>query len=63
MLSLLSSFGRGDDARDGWRWWRGGRSHGFAFVAAEIIHDDNVVRPEGGNENLLDNATAERYWR
>jgi hypothetical protein len=26
----------------------------FAFVAAEIVHDDDISEPQGGNENFLD---------
>ena len=30
------------------------RAYGFAFVAAEIVHDDNVARAESRNENRFD---------
>jgi hypothetical protein len=29
-------------------------AHGSAFVAAEIVHDDDFTGSQGGNENLLD---------
>jgi hypothetical protein len=29
-------------------------AHGVALVAAEIIHDDNVARAQGGDQELLD---------
>jgi len=46
-------------------------AHGFAFVAAEIVHDDDVARLQGGEENLLDiglkgravDRTVEQPWR
>jgi len=31
-----------------------GPTHGFALVAAEVVHDDDVAGPERGNEALLD---------
>jgi hypothetical protein len=30
------------------------RSHGLAFVAAEVVENDNVARPQGRNELRLD---------
>jgi hypothetical protein len=29
-------------------------AHGFGFVAAEIVHDDDVAGTKRGNEDLLD---------
>jgi hypothetical protein len=29
-------------------------AHGLALVAAEIIHDDNIARAQGGDQELLD---------
>ena len=29
-------------------------AHGFALVAAEIVHDDDIPRLQGGDEDLLD---------
>jgi len=31
-----------------------GFAGGFALVAAEIVHDDDIARPQHRNENLLD---------
>ena len=31
-----------------------GLADSFAFVAAEIVHDDEIARPQGGRQNLLD---------
>ena len=31
-----------------------GGSHGFASVAAEIVHNDDIARPERGEENRFD---------
>src|SRR5208283_359704 len=31
-----------------------GLANGFAFVAAEVVHDHRIARPQGERENLLD---------
>lgn len=40
--------------RTTWRRRANELTHGPAFVAAEIVHDDHVAGPNGGHQNLLD---------
>ena len=48
-----------------------GRAYGLAFVAAKIVHDDDVAWSKGGNENRFDveekalaiDGTIDEPWR